>query len=601
MQPTIGGRSVGVLHADATSMMTLDSTRQALALLIAAVSLQACALAPASPPPAESETSTQVDALFRDMTGDDQPGIAVAITRGDEVLLSRGYGLANLESRTPMTARTAIRVASLSKQFTAFAILLLEREGQLDLDADIRTYLPWMPDFGHRITTRHLLLHTSGLRSHFALYLAGGRELDDLLRQQPVLNMYVRQRSLNFAPGSQWAYSNGGYVLLAEIVEAITGQSLRQFSEAQLFEPLGMGHSFFDDDYTEIVQGRAESYAAGPTPGHWIRDPISYENVGASSLITTMDDMAKWMINLSRPTVGDSGLIQRMATNGTLDDGTPIAYGLGLQRKQLDGREVIMHTGSSSGFRAVFCYVPAAKLGITIAGNFPYDRIDRLKQVLRIYLGPAANPAPPPAVDTNPARAQTLAGHYFAPQHYALQLEADAGVLYRVHHGGQRSPLTLRQDGSFDADQRASSVYHPVIDANGQVVAIDHHAPEWGRVVRYRRYEPAPTAVAALDELVGQYRSDTLDITYSVERRQDALYLHSIWSHRPWRMTESVPDYFETSAWPMGNIEFERDQGGQVTGLLMHDGYGRERNLQLTRVSATPVPWPKWPATHAAD
>ena len=561
-------------------------------LLVAIGAMHACAK-PAEPVTEAADTNvTEVDALFQAMTGDDQPGIAVAITRAGKPLLAKGYGLANLESGIPMTARTPIRVASLSKQFTGFAILLLERDGKVDLDADIREYLPWLPDFGAPITPRHLLLHTSGLRSHFALYLAGGRDLDDLLRQQPVLNMYARQRSLNFPPGSQWWYSNGGYLLLAEIVEAVTGQTLRAYSDEHIFQPLGMTHSFFDDDYTEIVPGRAESYAAGETEGTWIRDPISYENVGASSLITTMDDMAKWMANFSDPVVGDAALIRRMTTNGTLDDGTPVSYGFGLRHTSLDGREVIMHTGSSSGFRAVFCYVPEADLGVTIAGNFPYDRVDRLRKVLDIHLGqPPGAPEPAEAVD-DPERAATLAGHYFAPHYYTLTLEADTDGLHSVDLAGNRTPLTLRADGNFDAGDPATSFYRPVTDADGNLVAIEHVTPDWARVARYTPYTPAPPSATMLDELVGQYRSEALDITYSVERTEDGLQLHSIWANAPWPMTPSVPDYFQTSAWPMGNVEFLRDAEGAVTSLLMHDGYGRERNMAFTRVSETPIPWP---------
>src|SRR5690606_10763341 len=152
------------------------------------------------------------------------------------------------EAGTPITPRTQFHVASVSKQFAAFSIALLAREGKVDLDADVRTYLPYVPDFGRKITVRHLLLHPSGLRDQWSLFEIGGRSLDDRLRQAQIVNMVARQRALNFDPGTRYSYSNTGYTLLGEIVRAVSGQSLREFAGERIFRPLGMDDTFFFDD-----------------------------------------------------------------------------------------------------------------------------------------------------------------------------------------------------------------------------------------------------------------------------------------------------------------------------------------------------------------
>lgn len=186
-----------------------------------------------------------VDAVFAEYRPD-APGAAVSIYQGGKLIFSKGYGLADLEAGTPLTARTPIHVASVSKQFTAFAVALLAREGKADLDADVRTYLPWMPQFSEGIiTVRHLILHTSGLRDQWALFTLGGQEMQSRLRQQQIVNMVARQRSLNFTPGVEYSYSNTGYTLLAEVVKAVSGQTLREFTTEHMFKPLHMDSTFF--------------------------------------------------------------------------------------------------------------------------------------------------------------------------------------------------------------------------------------------------------------------------------------------------------------------------------------------------------------------
>ncbi len=183
-------------------------------------------------------TILKIDKLFARWNNTNTPGCVAGIVRGDSLIFSKGYGLANLEYEIPNTPQTIYHMASISKQFTAFSILLLAREGKLKLDDDIRKYLPWFPDLGHRITIENLLNHTSGIRDQWQLLAISGTRLDDVITQDQIVKILSRQRALNFVPGSQYMYSNSGFTLLAEIVKSITGKTLRQFTDSAIFMPL---------------------------------------------------------------------------------------------------------------------------------------------------------------------------------------------------------------------------------------------------------------------------------------------------------------------------------------------------------------------------
>jgi CubicO group peptidase (beta-lactamase class C family) len=211
-------------------------------------------------PPTARPVAARVDKLFARWSSTDSPGCSLGVSRNGVTMYERGYGMANLELKVPITPLTVFHVASVSKQFAAMSILLLAQHGQLSLDDEVRKYIPELPDYGTRLTIRHLLTHTSGLREGFTLLgLAAPRE-DGVDPNDAVVNMLVRQGALNFTPGSDYQYNNGGYTMLGSIVKRVSGQSLRPFADANIFKPLGMAHTHFHDDPTMIVPNRASGY-----------------------------------------------------------------------------------------------------------------------------------------------------------------------------------------------------------------------------------------------------------------------------------------------------------------------------------------------------
>ena len=207
----------------------------------------------ASDPP-----SDRVDKIFERFNRRDSPGCALAVMRDGAVIYKHGYGMADLDHDVAITPSTVFHVASVSKQFTNAATVLLAQEGKLSLDDDVRKYVAELPDFGQRITIRHLIHHTSGLRDQWSLLgLAGWRYSLDLITDDDVLEMMSRQKDLNFPPGEKHVYCNTGYTLLALIVKRVSGRSFREFTSQRIFEPLGMANTHFRDDHAEIVKNQA--------------------------------------------------------------------------------------------------------------------------------------------------------------------------------------------------------------------------------------------------------------------------------------------------------------------------------------------------------
>ncbi len=205
-----------------------------------------------------AEQSKKVDEIFAKWDRTDSPGCALSAMQGGKIIYKRAYGMANLDHDVILTTDTPFHVASISKQFTAASIVLLEQDGKLSFDDDVHKYIPELPDFGAKITIRNLLHHTSGLRDQWDLLeLAGWRYSLDLITNEDVMSVVVRQKALNFAPGSEYSYSNTGFTLLGEIVKRVSGKSLREFTTERIFVPLGMTSTHFRDDHAEIIKHQA--------------------------------------------------------------------------------------------------------------------------------------------------------------------------------------------------------------------------------------------------------------------------------------------------------------------------------------------------------
>ncbi|MBV8194540.1 MAG: beta-lactamase family protein [Candidatus Dormibacteraeota bacterium] len=305
-----------------------------------------------SPSPLDS-----INAIYAKWSKPDGPGCAMGVYQNGAISIEKGYGLANLEYAAPSTPQTPFIVGSVSKQFTAAAIALLATRGQLSLDDDIRKYVPEIPDYGKTITVGGLVHHTSGLRDFWTLVGAAGMRYDDTYNGQDILRLAARQHHLSFDPGSQYAYSNTGYVVLGFIVQRVSGKSLREFAQENIFGPLGMTHTHYQDDHTLPVHGRASAYEPASNGG-WKIDVWNNEVVGQGGVMTTIEDLQKWDENFYTGKVGGPKFLAQQLERGKLNDGTTLNYAFGLEILTYRGLPMVEHTGSTGGYRAAITRFP---------------------------------------------------------------------------------------------------------------------------------------------------------------------------------------------------------------------------------------------------
>lgn len=559
-------------------------------VLMTAISQAATGVTSSTEPSPESK----VDALFSKWNTLDSPGAAVAIVKEGMVIYRRGFGCAQLEYGIPITPSTVFHVASVSKQFTAMAITMLEAAGKLSADDDIRKYLPELADFGKTITIRHLLNHTSGLRDQWELLILSGWRMDDVITQAQIMDRLRRQKELNFPPGEQYLYCNSGFTLLAEIVSRVSGQPFTEWTRENIFKPLGMTSTHFHMDHQEIVKNRAYSYDGDPAKGYDAA-VLNYANVGATSLFTTVEDMANWLRNFEDRRVGGAAVLDKMLTKGVLNNGSEIPYGRGIQIEEYKGLKYIGHSGADAGFRSDVIYFPVEKFGVAVFSNLAsFSPGSLTRQIADIYLGskfkqpesaspgaetPAAKPALQPV--SLPAKSlKAFTGSYWIETNQVNRtIVLDKDKLLYVRSKDNKSELVPVSQTEFMMKDIPTHVLVSFANktANGYetfTVTEDNMPPVVGK-----RMEPYSPAEEALKEYAGKYYSDELDTRYNLTLKSGVLHVQI--GHR-----EEIPvmpqkkDFF--SAGDFAKIQFQRDGSGAIVGFAVSTG--RVRNLKFRKL-----------------
>ena len=522
----------------------------------------------------ETNLQGQVDEIFVDRDSPDSPGCAVSVMEDGAIVYKRGYGMANLEYGVPITPSSIFHVASVSKQFTVFAVLLLAEEGKLSLDDDVREYVEEVPDFGTTLTIRQLIHHTSGLRDQWSLLrLAGWRFEADVITQGDVLDITSRQTSLNFNPGDEYLYSNTGYTLLGVIVERISGQSLRDFTEERIFEPLGMDDTHFHDDHRMIVKNRA--YAYGPTGGDdtlKIRIP-DFDVVGATSLFTTVEDLARWDRNFYTARVGGRRVIDQMHTRGVLNSGQEIPYAYALVHGEYRGLRTVGHGGADAGYRSSFLRFPGQRFSVAVLCNFPSSNPGRKAQeVADVYLAGAFTEPAETELDADEAPEvpesdmNRFAGAYrrgLTDVVVVLRMADDKLIIGPTIEDGQ--VLTALGEGRFRVGTSDNVLSIESSESTGSPrLQPDNPAGD-------ESYDWAPLAQPTADELaayVGRYYSDELVREVEFVIRDGKLILKA-------RKSDDVPlqptfkDGFVFATGPGAYFTFLRNEHGDIAGFTI--------------------------------
>lgn len=363
------------------------------AIAIAMVAAQALISSPTAA--ADPSYVTILDERLRSTFPDNSPGCIISITRNGQVEFLQGYGAAEVENHIRLTPDSRMAIASVSKQFTALSVLLLEQDGRIRLDAPLSEFVPELPQWADEVTVSHLLHHTSGVRDYISLQELKGYRPQDFYSKDELLVLLARQSSLDFRPGSRALYSNSGYFLLGLIVERVSGTSLRHFMAQRIFEPLGMHDTFLQDDWSEVFDRRAYGYSRDDQ-GRLTRDLSQLEIVGDGGVVTTARDLLLWDANFYDNRLGGgAALIDQMERAGRLSSGDLTPHAAGLFVRDYRGQRQIGHSGNFGGFKAVVQRYPNLHASISVLCNS--DTINAGAESLwitEVALGSLLDPAP---------------------------------------------------------------------------------------------------------------------------------------------------------------------------------------------------------------
>jgi len=541
----------------------------------------------------------RIDALFATWDRPESPGAAVAVLHLGDLVHANGYGSAQLEHGVPITKDTVFHVASISKQLTAFAICLLEADGELSLDDPVQRYVPEVPDFGTPITLRHLLQHTSGLRDQWESLAIAGWRLDDVITTEHVLTFVSNQRDLNFPPGSQHLYCNTGYTLLGVVVERVSGRSFPEYCREEIFEPLAMDRTHFHDDHEHVVPDRAYSYARAPLEETGFRNSVlSFANAGATSLFTTAPDLVRWLENFGSGYVGGIPPQERMRERFVLTTGQAGTYAMGVVLGERRGRPTISHGGADAGFRSFAVWFPEEELGIAVLSNLgDFDTGGLAYAVADVVFGEAAPARPAPATAATPATPGTVdAGARDGGELEEVDVPAEVLARYAGRYEGDFGVIAIEvEDGelwaSFQGRHRGRALEEnlfamgttPVrfsFELSGGEPASALFVDQSGGRARLPRLEtPAPDP-AALAELAGRYWSEELGTFYDLAVEDDGLVARHR-RHGRIALTPTRPDVLEGDRWFFGRVEIQRDADGAMQGFLLQGS--RVRNVRFER------------------
>jgi CubicO group peptidase (beta-lactamase class C family) len=564
--------SGGVTGASDLSFRPSGAALGVVAVLLAAA-FSACG--PAAP--GADARLQQVDEIFRAWDTTETPGCVAAASRDGAILFERAWGMANLELSVPLSPESVFYAGSVSKQFTDAAIALLALRGQLDLEDDIRTWFPEL-QFDQRISVSDLIYHTSGIRDYFELAELAGWPDRAYINNAVSLELLTHQTDLNFAPGSMHLYSNSGYMLLAELVERASGQTLREFAAAEIFEPLGMEHSQFEDDYRTIVPNRAGSYGQRPD-GSWFRFLKAFDGVGSGGMLTTAHDLLIWNENFTHARVGGPAFNELMLTRGVLTSSEELSYAFGLDHGEYRGAATVSHGGSLKGFRTALTRFPGQHFSVAVLCNFaaanPGDYANRIADVfladeLEAIAEEAAAEGESPEEEVLIVDSETLERYtgLYDLDGDVVTIDLPGSHLRISATGGRLSPLAALSETRFRV-MATGDIAEFSIDDAGEATAL---TLEMGgrRVIapRLPEYEPSARELAPYE---GEYFSEELQVVYRISLVDGRLTLR-VRAEDKGALDPLKPDVMLSE---LGTLRFQRNRGA-ITGFRLDAGRVRD-------------------------
>lgn len=533
---------------------------------------------------------SKIDSLFIEWDNSEKPGASIAVVLDGEVKYKRAYGMANLEYDIPNTPSTIFQVASISKQFTVFSILLLQQQGALSLDDDIRKYIPEVPDFGHTITLRHLASHTSGLRDQSHLFFLAGVRPDDVITNEHFLSLISQQKELNFVPGDEYLYSNTGFILLAEVVARVSGRSFAEFTQEFIFRPLKMSSTSFIEDHEKIIKKSAYSYYS--LDGQVYKKRVfSSSIVGSTNLLTTVEDLSLWVINFEDPKVGTVELFDLMKTEAVLNDGSTYGGGLGIFINNKQGITEIEHGGAEAGFRSQLSIFSSMRFAVIVLSNNARINASGLAtNIADLYLKnfyhqpDLVSEEKRDFIMLKPEEMEPFVGYYWSKDHgftRHIYLRNDTLMHFRTENN--ESWLNPISENSFKVMDVPPNVIIHFTSQNGALKMTE--TVNNGKPKPLEPYKPKEYTEKDWLMFEGTYYSKELKTVYTIEWNKGEKLIAKHIRMGNIELSRLKHNFFLGSKGFFGNIEFLSDDNENITGFRVSNG--RVRNILFDKQHTT--------------
>lgn len=519
--------------------------------------------------PAKPDDSA-VDKIFPAYDKPASPGCSLGVIRDGNFVYRRGYGEGSLELAVPLTSESVFYMGSVSKQFTAASIVILEHRGLLSLDDDVHKYIPELPDYGHPITLREMLHHTSGFRDYLGLLTLSGRDVADVYTFPELLDLVTRQKGLNFTPGDKYSYSNTNYLLLAEVVRRVSKEPLSEFAQKNIFQPLHMTHTRFFDARTEVVPGRVAAYEPGPKGDFLVDWSTNFDKVGDGGLMSSVDDLLRWDQNFYDDKLADGSVMKELQVRGRLNSGKEIDYALGLQISDYRGLPTVEHGGNLFGYNTELLRFPKQRFTVICLCNVASANAGGLaRRVSDLYLASDFTSETGPPVATGVAATRSAfdpapyAGSYEDASHDGVRTFVARNGRLGLQQGTSAIPMIPVSLGRFTLSLNSPDDVNVAFGARGtKVQAIFTEAGEDELVLT--RVDTTRLSAQDLLQYAGNYTSTELHTEYRFTVEQMQLVLHNGWSP-PLLLSPLARDEF--NAEDFLTLVFTRDPGGKISGF----------------------------------
>jgi len=526
--------------------------------------------------PVAQDPAARLDQMMMPYSADDRPGVAIGVVIDGALQVARAYGMANLTYGIPFEPTTVSNIGSVTKQFTAMGLLLLEKRGKLTLDDDIRIHIPELPEWDDPVTLRNLLNHTGGYREVYNLLPMTGMRFEDEFDRERAIQIVQRQEERQAAPNTEFNYNNTGFILLSLVIERTSGQTFANYMKEAVFEPLGMSDTRVKMVQGEIIPGSAQGYVPNESGGfRQVRDLSA--SAGAGGIYTTLEDLTKWMLNYREQTLGGPEATGQMTTSAILNDGDATGYGLGLGIGTRRGRTLYTHTGGDVAHRAYLGYYPELMSGVMVLSNHASFNPGMGGAIGDVFLGDRFEPeektvaSASDAVEVAPERLEAIAGDWMLASGLAIALAVEDGVLTALPAGQQKFTLVASSDSTFAIQiVDAAITFHTEPDGS-----VDRATFNQGGEVEMLRVKAEALSDSELAALQGRYFSAELDTAYEVSIKDGTPMLHHV-SMKPIELKHVEGDRFSTANTILATIEFERDASGAIIGFTVSNDRTRD-------------------------